>query len=193
MRVFNFNDPDESEVNDRMLNLMIAQIGRRAGYATSRIAYWNRLSFWCYILLHSWGCYIVFYLPTQPNPILDKYIVAVLIVGTYQFLDFFIILVLVAVAIPIILLVQAVRFCTQRFNSYRFIQLLKPKQFVPAEVRGDHECKICMNLYLESDQIITLPCNRLHHFHSLCIKSWLGVSLSCPICRAPFSNLMNSD
>lgn len=117
------------------------------------------------------------------------YMALILFAGTYQFLDLLTILLIVAVALPAYLIVMGIRCCSRRINSTRFIKVLKPRTFEPSQVPGDHECKICMGGYSEGDQIITLPCNRLHHYHGVCIKTWLGISLSCPTCRESFSDL----
>lgn len=49
----------------------------------------------------------------------------------------------------------------------------------------DGECTICLQNLNLNEKIITMPCNIKHTFHEKCIMSWLRVSNSCPICRAP--------
>ena len=44
-------------------------------------------------------------------------------------------------------------------------------------------CPICLETYKVSDQIIKLPCE--HLMHKKCLKSWLQINASCPMCRAP--------
>ena len=44
------------------------------------------------------------------------------------------------------------------------------------------DCLICMEEYIEKDEIIKLKCE--HTFHKNCIKQWLcKESNKCPICR----------
>jgi hypothetical protein len=35
----------------------------------------------------------------------------------------------------------------------------------------------------ENANIILLPCNEKHFFHSECIKEWLNRNNSCPLCK----------
>ena len=44
------------------------------------------------------------------------------------------------------------------------------------------ECSICMEKFLEGDQIRELPgCG--HIFHAECVAEWLKLQTSCPVCR----------
>ncbi len=45
-------------------------------------------------------------------------------------------------------------------------------------------CAICMVDYNEQDDVIILPCNSNHYFHSLCVEEFLKVKSECPLCRA---------
>ena len=46
-------------------------------------------------------------------------------------------------------------------------------------------CPICLIEYAEGVEIITLPCDMRHCFHSECIQAWISGEgkISCPICR----------
>ena len=44
-------------------------------------------------------------------------------------------------------------------------------------------CVICGEDIKENDELIKLNCPGKHFFHSICIKKWLKIKLSCPICR----------
>lgn len=47
---------------------------------------------------------------------------------------------------------------------------------------GSLECSICLEEFVENEEIRVLPCN--HKFHPVCIDPWLlNVSGTCPICR----------
>ncbi|KAH7351868.1 hypothetical protein KP509_19G018000 [Ceratopteris richardii] len=44
------------------------------------------------------------------------------------------------------------------------------------------ECQICLEAFTETDHIALLtPCN--HGFHPTCLKNWILLETSCPICR----------
>lgn len=49
---------------------------------------------------------------------------------------------------------------------------------LPAE---QSSCVICMETFVEGDEIRRLPC--LHIFHKDCIDRWLGRVGSCPVCK----------
>jgi len=46
------------------------------------------------------------------------------------------------------------------------------------------ECTVCKENFSESEKCKVLPCK--HLFHGDCIKQWLGIHNTCPICRYEF-------
>jgi hypothetical protein len=44
----------------------------------------------------------------------------------------------------------------------------------------DLECVICLEPFVQNDEIRSLPC--AHFFHRKCIDKWLGHRIRCPIC-----------
>ncbi|CAG5107994.1 Oidioi.mRNA.OKI2018_I69.chr1.g3587.t1.cds [Oikopleura dioica] len=48
--------------------------------------------------------------------------------------------------------------------------------------KQDDECTICMDDFVMSYVVRTLPCK--HYFHADCIDPWLRQNASCPTCRA---------
>ena len=51
-----------------------------------------------------------------------------------------------------------------------------------------YQCSICLEKYIFSVYVCTLPC--LHHFHRKCLFDWLCTSETntCPLCRSPVMN-----
>lgn len=45
----------------------------------------------------------------------------------------------------------------------------------------DAICAICLNNYMEYDQLRLLPCQ--HHFHAICVDRWIMERRKCPVCR----------
>ena len=45
----------------------------------------------------------------------------------------------------------------------------------------DKNCSICLNDFCVGDHISYLPC--CHIYHSKCIKKWLKISSTCPLCK----------
>ncbi|KAK4757691.1 hypothetical protein SAY87_018992 [Trapa incisa] len=54
---------------------------------------------------------------------------------------------------------------------------------LPVLTQDEDNCAICLETYREADQVGTLKtCS--HHYHSNCIRKWLSMKNSCPICKA---------
>ncbi|KAL3684070.1 hypothetical protein R1sor_002092 [Riccia sorocarpa] len=61
-------------------------------------------------------------------------------------------------------------------HSYRAAQFEKLTDGTPVE------CSICLNDFVENEQVRLLPrCNHVFHIH--CIDTWLLSHVSCPVCR----------
>jgi hypothetical protein len=78
-------------------------------------------------------------------------------------------------------------------HSLRDLTLIELKALRPA-IRADADfvtdasefCVICLDEYSEDSELALLRCS--HHFHSLCILSWLKKDPHCPNCRAQCHN-----
>jgi len=56
----------------------------------------------------------------------------------------------------------------------------------PSKGAEDEECALCMELFVEADEVRVLRCR--HYFHTKCIDQWLVVTQkskprSCPLCQ----------
>jgi len=50
--------------------------------------------------------------------------------------------------------------------------------------KEDTLCAICLNNYVENDQIRFLNCSpKQHHFHKDCVDPWLKMNKTCPYCK----------
>lgn len=47
--------------------------------------------------------------------------------------------------------------------------------------KNDEDCSICLGLFEVGDDVSTLPC--AHVYHSNCIKNWLKIQNTCPLCK----------
>lgn len=52
----------------------------------------------------------------------------------------------------------------------------------PNSRSDDMKCPICLEDYVDGDQLMVLP-NCKHKYHSKCIIQWLRLRGDCPICR----------
>ena len=46
--------------------------------------------------------------------------------------------------------------------------------------KSEGECPVCINEYMESESIITLPC--FHILHEACCRRWVRHRAKCPVC-----------
>ncbi|KAK9472245.1 uncharacterized protein V1510DRAFT_417721 [Dipodascopsis tothii] len=65
------------------------------------------------------------------------------------------------------------------------ISALPVVKITPEMIEGWPDCAICKDAYEVGDEVNRLPCD--HFFHAACIKHWLEISDSCPICRKSIS------
>ncbi|KAK9715293.1 hypothetical protein RND81_06G155400 [Saponaria officinalis] len=47
--------------------------------------------------------------------------------------------------------------------------------------REDAVCCICLERYMDDDQLREVPCS--HFFHAECVDKWLKISATCPLCK----------
>ena len=65
--------------------------------------------------------------------------------------------------------------------SNKAIEKLPKKKFVEGMYEEeDSQCVICLNDYVNDDDLRVAPCN--HHFHAACIDRWLKINKKCPLC-----------
>jgi len=58
-------------------------------------------------------------------------------------------------------------------------------------VDNKEECAICKDEYQLDEEVMQLGCK--HLFHPECVKRWLGMSSSCPVCRWEIKELPKED
>lgn len=69
-------------------------------------------------------------------------------------------------------------------NGTRNIEIAEAIQPTNEQIiNSGGSCSICMMNFDTSDRVIILPCSDKHMFHELCIRGWLNLKTTCPICR----------
>lgn len=134
--VYDFTNEDSEERDDKKVNILAIQIKYQAQHLTKLVLYTARISFVLYQAIHFWGIYLYFW--HSSNPTLQKYIMIILVIGTYQYLEIYVIAVVICIFLPFYGLVQLIRMCFLKINSNKFIRLLKPKKFRASDVKGEH-------------------------------------------------------
>ena len=67
----------------------------------------------------------------------------------------------------------------------RVVENFRRIPFAKDIFKHSSDCSICLMPFEEKDDIIVLPCNEKHYFHSTCITDWLLQENCCPMCRKP--------
>lgn len=63
-------------------------------------------------------------------------------------------------------------------------EIIKNLPTFKADKKHISSCVICTEEIKEGDEIMILKCPGKHFFHGSCIKSWLMVKTTCPMCRS---------
>ena len=63
-------------------------------------------------------------------------------------------------------------------------EIIKNLPTFKADKKHISRCVICTEEIKEGDEIMILKCPGKHFFHGSCIKSWLMVKTTCPMCRS---------
>ena len=63
-------------------------------------------------------------------------------------------------------------------------EIIRNLPSIPATENYCDTCVICAEDIKIGEDIIILNCSGHHFFHSNCIKDWLNVKLTCPVCRS---------
>tara|TARA_A100001015_G_C15031922_1_gene733808 strand:- start:852 stop:1730 length:879 start_codon:yes stop_codon:yes gene_type:complete len=72
----------------------------------------------------------------------------------------------------------------------RQVRKLKKIKFKNKDLEKYQVCAICLDEYIEDDELRLLPCN--HEFHAKCIDEWLlKNNVKCPKCRHKANNNLN--
>lgn len=68
------------------------------------------------------------------------------------------------------------------------LDCLSPELFSSSErdvdrlvLRASRDCSICLESFLDGDELINLPC--AHRFHAVCLGPWVRIRGDCPYCR----------
>ncbi|KAH8556265.1 hypothetical protein BGW37DRAFT_471736 [Umbelopsis sp. PMI_123] len=65
--------------------------------------------------------------------------------------------------------------------SEEIIAKLKSRKTTSQDTVDNQDCSVCKEEFSVSEDVLILPCE--HFFHRDCIKQWLLVNGTCPICR----------
>ncbi|KAL4479136.1 hypothetical protein ABPG72_008966 [Tetrahymena utriculariae] len=103
--------------------------------------------------------------------------------------------ILLMIALPVLIFYIPIKWIKQDKNKKKInlncLKVLNSIKYDPHIIQGDeHACTICRMDYVMGDSLKILPCSRLHHFHSSCIKAWFQISPTCPLCRKELGQII---
>lgn len=107
----------------------------------------SKVLFLLYQGLHVWG-FILFFTETKESVASDLMIV-ILFIGTYQYFEFYSLLLVVVVVAPFVLIYMGVKSYLKRRRQAGIARRLEGRKYEAGSVSGDHSCKICMDEYIE--------------------------------------------
>jgi len=55
------------------------------------------------------------------------------------------------------------------------------QEVVLSEEEASHGCAVCKDCIAAGTSVLRLPCK--HYFHAECIRPWLAIKNTCPVCR----------
>jgi hypothetical protein len=96
---------------------------------------------------------------------------------------------LLVVVLPLFLLYSVYKACTNRIETNRLLALLKAQKIesLARESTSQWSCSVCLMDFGKDSMVVRLPCHSSHVFHEVCIKAWVRVSTTCPVCRQPIN------
>ncbi|KAI9259409.1 hypothetical protein BDA99DRAFT_560847 [Phascolomyces articulosus] len=62
------------------------------------------------------------------------------------------------------------------------VEKLEKRQLRDGDTEVETECIICQEAFGVDTELMKMPCK--HEYHSKCIRHWLSVSTTCPMCRS---------
>ncbi len=86
-------------------------------------------------------------------------LVWVILTGTYQYIEFYLLLVFLSIVLPYYFLKNIYNYLVIKYRNYRLEKSLKSERFSDKNIVGDKECKICLMPYEPNDSVIVLRCN----------------------------------
>ncbi|KAG8193605.1 hypothetical protein JTE90_000238 [Oedothorax gibbosus] len=76
---------------------------------------------------------------------------------------------------------QINRLPTRKFTVFNGASSSSAVELPHKRAELNKECQVCLNDYVEGDELRILPC--FHEFHTPCIDPWLKINHTCPVCR----------
>lgn len=117
----------------------------------------SKVLFTVYLGVHIWG-YVIFANAEEPSPA-DYLIIIVLFLGTYQYLEVYLGIAGVLIALPFFLVYLLVSAIRKRRKGSQNVRRLRGTKYNPMALKGDHMCQICMDEYKTGDDLTVLACN----------------------------------
>lgn len=120
----------------------------------------------------------------EESPVLSALVLFLLILGYFKIAAPTLLLLTLCVCLPVsIVFIMLITTSSQEPASEEVIDSLNRKKYSEVKLQGESTCSICATEYEEDSPVIVMHCDPKHYFHEECIKRWLRINATCPICR----------
>jgi len=114
--------------------------------STSTIFYLSRTQFALYHLIHIWGFFLLL-TNDIPSEAARTFLTVIILLSTYQYLEFYLIIVFLIVVLPFYGLKKLYAYLLIRIRIRQMERILKSEP-LSDQIKGDRECKICLQDYV---------------------------------------------
>ena len=118
-------------------------------------------------------------LPTPDQVVLILYVIFIGLIN----LPVLVVLFIIAISPLLCLLAIVFCCCCKGDNGSQFIDLEAQTANDEQAMKMGGDCAICF-MGVSGDRVYVLPCSDKHIFHCVCLRQWVKVKSTCPICRA---------
>ena len=141
-----FRDPDNPDIESK-LKMLIHEIKVAASNINRKRRRINKIQFLLYQISHFSGILFLFFYNFEADPTAKIIIGIVILIGTYQYVQFYLLMVFVAIIFPYYFARNLWRRFVQWYRAYKLEKVLLSETYSEKSMKGDHECKICLQDY----------------------------------------------
>ncbi|CAD8102138.1 unnamed protein product [Paramecium sonneborni] len=186
------------EEMERKQKILAAQIRCEVALKYKSMRFLGIITFWTTQILVIWAFRLQMFNPEDPQLYhacfshVITFQLVFLFLTVYQYLEVYMISLLIIICLPFLIPVMLWHKFKQKKKNYDNQKSLKELKktckmlYQSEKIQGDHECGICMHVYVTDEELLILPCDPKHHFHMQCIQTWLLINSTCPKCRTSF-------
>lgn len=74
-------------------------------------------------------------------------------------------------------------------NNIPVTKYVRRTDLMPNE--NNEVCPICLDEFVQDQDVKIFPCNGQHMYHKTCIDKWLTINTTCPVCRSNITTIVS--